>query len=299
MTRMLNFSKLHGLGNDFILINNLDGSIKLSTEDAVFLCDRRFGIGADGIMMVEKAADPSNDFSWYFANADGSFPEMCGNGIRAFALYIKSRGLIPADQKSILIETLAGLMVAEFSGDDSVRVDMGRAVSKRDDSWNLLKENDGQLIDVDLSLEGAPLHLRDYFGSLSSIKVSAVSMGNPHLILFVDELGLDLSDETIQNVGRFFESHPAFPAKVNVEFVRVHNPREIEMRVFERGVGETLACGTGACAVAFAAFKKGLSERQSTVKLRGGNLEIEIESDDRIFMTGPAKEVFSGVIALP
>lgn len=297
MVQKITFSKLHGLGNDFILIENLKGETKLNTEQIQFLCNRRFGIGADGIMLVEKPINPANDFSWFFANSDGTFPEMCGNGIRAFAHYVKNHGLIAPNISAIRIETLAGVKVAEFDGEDQVRVDMGIAQSVSDGKLTTLPMVGGGVIDAEIKL-GSPVSLSNGPKKIDSLLVSAVSMGNPHAVIFADELGLTIDDELIETLGPKIEAHPEFPHKTNVEFIAVADRQNIEMRVYERGVGETLACGTGACAAAFAAYQKGRIDSRVTVHLLGGNLQIEITPNQRVYMTGPAEEVYSGEINL-
>lgn len=290
MSKSLKFSKWQGLGNDFILIEEMAKETSLDPADIVFLCDRRFGIGADGIMMPRPAADAEHDFSWFFANSDGTLPEMCGNGIRAFALHLKDAGLLDSSATSVSIETLAGTKVAEYLGDDLVRVDMGLADAKPNAELVSLESANAELIDVPLELHPNPFIAGD------ELKISFVSMGNPHAVIFTEELGLHLNDELVQGLGPIIEAHPAFPQKTNVEFIERINNSELKMRVFERGVGETLACGTGACAAAYAAYKKGLVGTLVKVHLLGGILEIEIKEDDRIFMTGPAKKVFSGEV---
>lgn len=282
---------MHGLGNDFIVIDDRENTLKLTTESIIALCDRRFGIGADGIILVHNPIDDSADFSWWFANNDGTFPEMCGNGTRCFARFVVENGLLPDDRDEFILQTLDGNKPIQVyrgtQGFDRAAVQMGRAsVSPEDTGVNLAPNQDGLQIDSTLIIKG------------TLYKVTAVNIGNPHAVLFVDETGIDQTDEYVLGLGPRIEAAEEFPEKTNVEFVRVLDRDRISMRVCERGVGETLACGTGACAAAFAAYKKGLVDNSVTVELLGGELHIDIGSDNSILMTGPAESVFTGTIKL-
>ena len=270
------FTKMHGIGNDFIVIDCRDDRYGITREESGAMarrfCHRRFGIGADQILLLynsEKA-----DFLMRIFNADGSEVEMCGNGIRCFAKYIWDRKL---SGKSVLeIETAAGIIRPEKAG-DLVRVDMGTPVLE------------GRQIPVDLDgvIKDHPLKIED-----KTFNITCVSMGNPHAVIFVDDVdGFD-----VQRYGSRIETHPLFPRRVNVEFVQVVDPRTLRMRVWERGSGETMACGTGASATAVAADMKGVAEKKVTVKLIGGDLLIELNEDGHVYMTGPAEEVFEGQI---
>lgn len=291
MTHSISFTKMHGLGNDFIVIDDRENTIRLSTEQIKFLCDRRFGIGADGIMLVHNATDEHADFSWWFANSDGTFPEMCGNGVRCFARFLVDNNLLDPGCDEFILQTLDGNKTIRIVRNEQVfqraEVQMGIASSKPTDTGVTLEVNeDGLQIDAPLIINGI-LYL-----------ITAVTIGNPHAVLFVDESGIDLTDEYVLDVGPRIELSCEFPEKTNVEFVRVIDRGSISMRVWERGVGETLACGTGACAAAFAAYKKGLVDNSVKVELLGGELYINIADDDSLLMSGPAVSVFTGTVDL-
>jgi len=268
----MKFTKMHALGNDFILLDLRDQTRNGLEDIAIRLCKRRFGIGADQ-MLVLRSADKA-DFSMLIFNADGSEVEMCGNGIRCLAKYIWDRGL---SSKDVLeIETRAGIIRPEKAG-GMVRVDMGRPVL---DGREIPVELDGRVVDY-------PLEVLDRI-----FNVTCVSMGNPHAAIFVE----DAEAFPVELYGPEIEHHPLFPRRTNVEFIQVLNRSEIKMRVWERGAGRTLACGTGASASVVASAIKGLTERNVTVHLEGGDLAIEWKDDDKVFMTGPATEVFEGDI---
>jgi len=293
---MHTFTKLQGLGNDFILFDNIgfsaDHQNVTSPQMAVALCDRRFGIGADGLFVLRVAKDQVQaDLSWEFYNADGSMAEMCGNAIRCVGRYIFDKGLWPLSEdaerkrgskdgrsdasdvqqyEELRIETLAGIKAIGLELDDEgaptgFRVDMGIAE-----------------LDSNVEIEG-----RSY---------SRVSMGNPHAVTFVDDLLPEFGSAPVATEGPLVEIDPVFPNKTNVEFARVENRELIHMRVWERGVGETLACATGACATAVVAKQKDLADDKVTVMLAGGPLKIEITKDLRVHMTGPAELVYTGII---
>jgi diaminopimelate epimerase len=286
-----NFTKLQGLGNDFILFDDMakqsgESCVKLNPEIAKKLCDRRFGIGADGIFNLRNAPNQDiADIRWDFYNSDGSVAEMCGNAIRCVARYIFERGLWPfaedleeGDEGESLsygelrVETLAGIKSIGLELDAcgkfvGARVDMGIAET-----------------DSSVDLNG-----RSY---------ARVSMGNPHAVTFVDELSQEMGSAPVSSEGPLIEVDPAFPDKTNVEYALVVDRKTIRMRVWERGAGETLACGTGACATAVAAHQQGLCDNKVAVELLGGSLFIEIDESGRVFMTGPAEEVFSGSLDL-
>ncbi len=270
------FTKMQGIGNDFIVIDCRDGKAGVRREEfgafARRLCDRRFGIGADQILLLDNSEKA--DFRMSIFNADGSEVEMCGNGIRCFAKYIWDRQL---SEKSVLeIETAAGIIKPEKTG-DLVKVDMGAPVL------------DGRKIPVDLDglIQDYPLTIED-----KTFNITCVSMGNPHAVIFVDDVeGFD-----VQRYGPRIETHTLFPRKINVEFAQVVDSQTVRMRVWERGAGETMACGTGASAVAVAANLKGLVQKKVTIKLLGGDLLIELNEGGHVSMTGPAEEVFEGRI---
>lgn len=269
------FTKMHGTGNDFIVVDCRAFELPDPAAFSIRYCHRRFGIGADQMLLLYPSK--SADFTMKIFNADGSEVEMCGNGIRCFAKYIWDRNL---SSKQVLdVETLAGIIRPEHSGAD-VRVDMGEPIL------------DPQKIPVNLQSQAKPV---DYPLSIADreFNVTFVSMGNPHAVIFLDD---DVSDFQVERYGRKIEMHPLFPKRTNVEFVNVVNRHELIMRVWERGSGETLACGTGACATGVASMLKGLTERRVTVKLLGGNLSIDWGENNHVYMTGPAVEVFEGVI---
>jgi diaminopimelate epimerase len=271
------FTKMHGTGNDFIVIDCRNSDLPDPARFSVKYCRRRFGIGADQLLLLypSKIAD----FMMKIFNADGSEVEMCGNGIRCFAKYIWDRKL--SDKQVLDVETPAGIIRPERSGND-VRVDMGEPIL------------DPKKIPVNIESSAAaidyPLHIDD-----RDFNLTFVSMGNPHAVIFLKD---DLSDFQVERYGRKIEVHPMFPKRTNVEFVNAKSGDELIMRVWERGSGETLACGTGACATGVAAMLKGLTRRSVMVKLLGGNLSIEWAKNNRVYMTGPAEEVFEGTIQL-
>lgn len=262
----MKFAKLEGLKNDFVVMHDLAGlDFDALRRLAPAWCDRRGGIGADGILILSQPTGPAADWRMRIINADGSEAEMCGNGIRCAVLYLFRLGLI--SKKALVIETLAGRRAVELEG-DQVRVDMGIPVLKASQP----------LIAGDRTFTGYP-----------------VSMGNPHLITYADAL----TDDLVLNYGPRLSAHPAFPQQTNVEFVRVVTDYEIEMRVYERGCGETPACGTGACAAVAAGASQFRHGAAVTVHLPGGDLWIEWAGPGHaVLMTGPARWVFSGEIDL-
>lgn len=269
----MNFTKSHGAANDFVLFDDLDGTWEPTRAFVAAVCDRHTGVGADGIIRITRA--DGADFFMDYYNADGAPAEMCGNGIRCLAKYVADRGYIGGD--GLRVDTRAGVKDLTVFRDDAgrvtrVRVDMGPPVLER--------------AAIPMAGDGDPLHepiTADGF----SFDAACVSMGNPHCILFLDD------EVPFEALGPAIETMPVFPQKTNVEFTRVLSPTEVQVRVWERGVGETQACGTGACATAVAAHLRGLTERTVAVHLPGGTLDIEW-ADDTVFMTGPAEEVFSG-----
>ncbi len=272
-----NFSKWHGLGNDFVIVNGLEEKIDNYNEVAIKVCDRNFGIGADGLVVILPSQIA--DFEMRIFNSDGSEAEMCGNVTRCIARYVFEYGL--TNKKKITLETKAGIIKPELIFIDNVlstiRVDMGEPRLKRGEIPMTGTENE-QVINESLLVDGA------------EYRITCVSMGNPHCILFVDDItSIDLCD-----LGSKIETHATFPRKTNVEFVQVLNKQNLRMRVWERGAGITMACGTGACATLVAAVLNGKTDRQATVELDGGELLIEWGVDNHIYMSGPAVEVFRG-----
>lgn len=274
----IEFTKYHGLGNDFILIDNRDHSEPVITsEQAIQLCDRHFGIGADGVIFALPGQD-GTDYTMRIFNSDGSEPEMCGNGIRCLAQFLST--LEGADAKTqYRIHTLGGVMSPRLEDEGKVTVDMGMPQLNAAEIPTTLAAAEQKVIDVPIEVAG------------QSWNVTCVSMGNPHCITFVE----DAAAIPLETIGPQFEHHPAFPKRTNTEFIQVVRPDYLKMRVWERGAGVTLACGTGACAVVVAGVLTGKSDRKVTVELPGGCLEIEwSEQDQRVYMTGPAERVFTG-----
>lgn len=271
----LEFTKMHGLGNDMIVIDSLRNGFRPAPEQARKLCDRRFGIGADQILVLLPSA--SADFRMVTINADGSEVEMCGNGVRCLARYLHDRGL--TKQNPLAIETLAGTIRPELRR-ESVRVDMGEPIFE---ASQVPVRGSGKIQNVMLSIDDNPL------------RISALSMGNPHCVVPVE----DVAAVPLEELGPRLERHPWFPKRANVEFVQVLARDHLQVRVWERGTGVTLACGTGACAAAVAMMDQELCEREVTVSLPGGDLEIEWDpAGNHVFMTGPAVEVFTGEIGI-
>jgi diaminopimelate epimerase len=277
--RELPFTKMHGAGNDFVVLDGIRDALPPIEPLAARLCDRHFGIGADQLLVVRPSR--TADFRMEIFNADGSQVEMCANGIRCFYKYLRDRGHTAADE--IGVETLSGVVRPRWAGEGRVRVDMGRPVLEPAKIPTHLGSGEGPLLDVPLEVAGERL------------RVSSVSMGNPHAVVFVD----DPDRVAVERLGPALEQHPAFPNRVNVEFVRVEAPGRLRQRTWERGTGETLACGSGACAAAVVSMLRGVAERQLVVALRGGELEIEWPGDDaHVLMTGPAAEVFTGLATI-
>ncbi|CAM8888971.1 unnamed protein product [Rhodiola kirilowii] len=284
-SRVLQFVKYHGLGNDFILVDNRSSSEpKITPEEAVKLCDRNFGVGADGVIFAMPGVN-GTDYTMRIFNSDGSEPEMCGNGVRCFARFIAELENLNG-RHSFTIHTGAGLIVPEILEDGKVRVDMGEPILRAADVPTKLPANKGEsVVKAELDVDG------------TIWDVTCVSMGNPHCITFGTKggQGLQVDELNLAEIGPKFEHHNVFPARTNTEFVQVLSPTHLKMRVWERGAGATLACGTGACALVVAAVLEGHASRQCTVDLPGGPLEIEWrEADNHIYMTGPAEVVFYG-----
>ncbi|KAL3906780.1 MAG: hypothetical protein SGILL_009136 [Bacillariaceae sp.] len=286
---LVEFSKYEGLGNDFILVDDRDRDApSLTPEESEKLCDRNFGVGGDGVIFALKPpAGGDYDFRMRIYNSDGSEPEMCGNGIRCFAQFLKDLG---ADAESYKVDTLAGPIIPIMNNDGTITVDMGEPILKAVDVPCTLEPNAEHESVVEQTLEC----------NGKTWKVTAVSMGNPHCIIFLDDLEKDIDFESD---GPALESNiEAFPAKTNVEFVQVMSNTHLKMKVWERGAGPTLACGTGACALTIAAIRAGKipSGKKVRVTLPGGDLFIEWnkDTDNKVFMTGPAVFSFQGKAAL-
>jgi len=277
---IIEFTKWHGLGNDFVLVEMTPDQLS-PDQAAAFarkVCDRNFGVGGDGLVFV--FSDDRGMFNMRIFNADGTEPEMCGNAIRCVAKYLYAKGL--AKETAFPVRTKAGIKVPEIIIEDkqaaAIRVDMGEPILK------------SELI----PFRGAPgsrVIDREIEAGGKKINITAVSMGNPHCILFIDET---VDRFPVHILGPQLERHHLFPAKANVEFVEVVDSHRVKVRVWERGVGETLACGTGACAVAVGGALCGRLERKAEIILPGGSLFVEWGKDNHVYMTGPAEEVFSG-----
>jgi diaminopimelate epimerase len=274
----MEFTKYHGLGNDFILIDNrASATPRLTPEDAIQWCDRHFGIGADGVIFALPGQN-GTDYTMRIFNNDGSEPEMCGNGIRCLAKFIAElEGT--TEPRSYKIHTLGGLITPKLEANGLVTVDMGKPRLLAAEIPTTLVAADQQVVNQPLEVAGKTWH------------VTCVNMGNPHCVTFVDEVDA----LPLETLGAQFECHPVFPKKINTEFIQVVRSDHLKMRVWERGAGITLACGTGACASLVAGVLNGTCDRRATVELPGGSLQIEwSEADDRLYMTGPAEKAFVG-----
>lgn len=273
----MRFTKMEGIGNDYVYINCFTETVENPESLAVAMSDRHFGIGGDGIILI-KPSDKA-DFTMDMYNADGSRSEMCGNGIRCVGKYVYDYGL--TDKTSIAIETLAGIKYLDLTVENGkvsmVTVDMGAPVLEA--ALVPVKSENEQVIDEKITVAGIDYHM------------TCVSVGNPHAVMFVE----DTDTFPLETVGPLFEHHERFPNRVNAEFVQVLDRKTVKMRVWERGTGETLACGTGSCATAVACILNHKTDDEVTVKLLGGDLIIRYDrQNNKIYMTGPAKVVFDG-----
>jgi diaminopimelate epimerase len=277
------FTKMHGAGNDFIVLDGIRNELPPMEDFSKRIAHRNFGIGCDQVLVVRTPRDPdSADFRMEIYNCDGSQVEMCGNGIRAFFKYLRDRGHAQADE--LRIETLGGVVRPRWAGTDMVRVDMGRPVLAPAKIPTTIASGDGPVLDVELPVAGAVS---------GRVTVSCASMGNPHAVVVVD----DVDAAPVAELGAAIENHPVFPARTNVEFIEIVSRDRIRQRTWERGVGETLACGSGACAAAVVSILRSVVDRSVCVSLRGGDLEIAWAGEDApVLMTGPATEVFRGRI---
>ena len=278
----MKFTKMEGLGNDYVYINCFKEEVENPEKLAVKLSDRHFGIGSDGLILIKPSEIA--DFKMDMYNADGSRSEMCGNGIRCVGKYVYDYGL--TDKKEISVETLAGIKYLKLNVENekvsSVKVNMGTPILKPElIPVNLPDKNNEMTVQVPITVEG------------KVYKTTCVSMGNPHSVVFVD----DTDSFPLEEVGPLFENHEMFPNRINAEFVQVTDRKHVKMRVWERGTGETLACGTGACATVVACILNGKTDDEVTVSLLGGDLVIKWDREENIvYMTGPATTVFDGDI---
>ena len=274
----MKFTKMQGAGNDYVYVNGFVEQIEDPAKLSIAISNRHFGIGSDGLVLILPSE--TCDFRMRMFNSDGSESEMCGNATRCIGKFVYEKGL--TDKTELTLETLAGVKRLTLNLEDgkvpSVRVDMGEPIlAPKLIPINLLDET--SIVNYPIALESR------------KVNITAVSMGNPHAVIFMDSL----EELDIQKSGPKVEHHPLFPRRTNTEFAQVISPTHIKMRVWERGAGETLACGTGACATAVAAVLNGKTERKVTLELLGGNLEIEwSEDDNHVYMTGPAVTVFEG-----
>jgi len=274
----LKFSKMHGLGNDFVVLDGVRQPVSLSPEQLCYLADRHFGVGCDQILLVEKPTQPGVDFRYRIFNADGGEVEQCGNGARCFVRFVHEQGL--TDKREIRVETLKGLIAPRLEGDGNVTVDMGVP--------RFLPADIPFLADDDVII-----HLLDVADE--TLETSVVSMGNPHAVQVVDSV----DTAPVGEQGPLIERHPRFPQRVNAGFMQIVDRHAIKLRVYERGSGETMACGTGACAAVVAGIRRGLLDSPVRVTTRGGDLSIAWGGSDRpVLMTGPAVTVFTGEIEL-
>jgi diaminopimelate epimerase len=285
----LKFTKMHGAGNDFVVIDAINQSIDLSPEQWRKLADRRFGIGADQILIVERPSEDGCDFRYRIFNNDGGEVEQCGNGSRAFVRFVSDKGL--TGKRAIRVQTMAGIITPCLEDDGSVTVDMGAPVLEPArvpfDNAGLSGVVQGQdtLWPITVSERGAD----------RTVLVSTVSMGNPHAVQVVD----DVETAPVLETGPQIEHHPRFPKRVNAGFLQVLDRRHVKLRVFERGAGETLACGTGACAAVVAGIRRGLLDSPVQVQARGGRLSICWDGEgEPVYLSGPAETVFEGEIDL-
>jgi diaminopimelate epimerase len=285
----LKFTKMQGAGNDFVVIDAIHQQIDFSADQWQRLADRRFGVGADQILIVERPTVPGADFRYRIFNSDGGEVEQCGNGARAFARFVSDQGL--SGERSIRVQTMSGIIAPTLEDDGSVTVDMGAPVLEPAavpfDTALLdgVAEGHDTLWPLSLQCQGAPL----------DVLVSVVSMGNPHAVQTV----LDADMAPVAELGPQIEHHPRFPKRVNAGFMQVVDRHHVKLRVFERGAGETLACGTGACAAVVAGIRRGLLDSPVRVSARGGELSIAWGGEGApVYLSGPAVTVFEGEITL-
>lgn len=272
----LKFTKMHGQGNDFVVFDGVRQRVALAPEQLRFIADRHFGIGCDQILVVEATTEPGVDFRYRIFNADGGEVEQCGNGARCFARFVVDQGL--TDKRSIRVETRSGVIVPRIEANGLVTVDMGAPrFEPRDIPFT--------------SEERRPLYRLDVGGTTRDFSV--LSMGNPHAVQLVE----NVDTAPVASEGPLIEHHQAFPARVNAGFMQMVNRSEIRLRVYERGAGETLACGTGACAAVVAGVQRGLLDHEVRVHTHGGDLSVRWAGEgEPVFMTGAATTVFSGEI---
>ncbi|HCJ09268.1 MAG: diaminopimelate epimerase [Lachnospiraceae bacterium] len=277
----MRFTKMQGLGNDYVYVNCFQENVENPSEVAIKVSDRHFGIGSDGLILIKPSEVA--DFRMDMYNADGSQAEMCGNGIRCVAKYVYDYGL--TDQTEISVETLAGIKYLKLQIEDGkvARITVNMGQPELNPIKIPVKAEGEQVVDEPIEVNG------------TTYKMTCVSMGNPHCIVFVE----DTASFPLEEIGPMFENHARFPKRVNTEFIQILNRNEVNMRVWERGSGETLACGTGACASAVACVLNGLTDNEITLHLLGGDLIVRWDQEENlVYMTGPAKVVFDGEITM-
>ena len=303
------FTKMHGAGNDFVFIDDLSEDLELTVDQVRFICDRHFGIGADGVILVRPSKNSDCAAYMHYINDDGSLAEMCGNGVRCFAKYLVDKGFVPASEGRFIADTLAGKRPISFEVDDGGKliqatVDMGEPALAPECIPTTLQATFTitRLIQQSGELREEPAVIDSVLDTpLGALAFTCVNMGNPHAVTFID----DISELDFYNVGPALVKNEAFPEQANIEFAEVINagsddePAELRMRVCERGVGETLACGTGTCATVVAAvITERIAARKANVHLLGGTLYIEWLNNNHVMMTGPAATVYEGTIEL-
>ncbi|WAW09346.1 diaminopimelate epimerase [Oxalobacter vibrioformis] len=284
----LRFTKMHGAGNDFVVINGIDQKIRFTPEQWRFLADRRFGIGADQILLVEKTTKKSADFRYRIFNADGGEVEQCGNGARAFVRFVTDQGM--TDKHRIKVETMAGIIELQLEKNGNVTVNMGPPVFEPE---NVPFDTTGLRGHAEQRAMLWPLYFENDGQKGKNLMLSVLSMGNPHAVLLVDST----EKAPVAQEGPVIESHRRFPNRVNAGFMEIVDRNRIKLRVYERGAGETLACGTGACAAVVSGICRGLLDSPVNVMMAGGELLIAWEGEGNpVMMTGPAVRVFDGEI---
>ncbi len=276
---LLRFTKMHGIGNDFVVLDLISQRFNLQEKHVRMLADRRFGIGCDQVLVVETPRQPDVDFRYRIYNCDGGEVEQCGNGARCFAKFVRDKKL--TGKKTIRVETCSGIIELSVMEDRQVEVNMGEPILTPAEIPFTTEEPQGGIYTLDVNGQ--------------SCEVGAVSMGNPHSVMLVD----DVETADVETLGPAIESHNQFPQRVNAGFMQVVSRNEINLRVYERGAGETLACGTGACAAVVSGIVRGLLDQRVTANLRGGSLTIEWRGEGHpVMMTGPATNVFEGQIQI-
>ncbi len=276
---LLRFTKMHGLGNDFMVIDAISQKVRMRPDLVKELADRNFGIGFDQMLLVEPPTEPTMDFRYRIYNADGSEVEHCGNGARCFARFVRDKGLIMRDEMQV--ETARGRAILAIKGRDQVEVDMGAPELRP--------------LEVPTTYTEQATTYTTQLADGTEVEFGAVSMGNPHAVLVVDSV----ANAPVESWGPELESHSVFPNRANIGFMEVISPSEVRLRVYERGAGETQACGTGACAAVVSGRLRGLLDQRVTVHLPGGDLEIEWAGEGHsVMMTGPVATVYEGQIYL-